>query len=107
MLQQTSCTSIVYQINLIANKLAMKYFSSKENEETKTSLEDAMLIYRILQSPKQIIIQSMENIDKAELASLYRKNSLRIHPDKCRHPQADQAFQKYVECYREVVNTLK
>lgn len=37
---------------------------------------------------------------KSELSLLYKRSVLKLHPDKCSHPQAHQAFQKFMECYR-------
>lgn len=40
-------------------------------------------------------------MSKSEVASFYRKNAIRVHPDKCKHPEAIQAFQKLAECYKK------
>jgi len=40
-------------------------------------------------------------MERLEIASFYRKNAVRIHPDKCKHPEAIQAFQKLAECYKK------
>jgi len=40
-------------------------------------------------------------MQKSEVASFYRKYAAKIHPDKCRHPQAMEGFQKFVACYKK------
>ena len=46
-------------------------------------------------------------MDKSELPSFYRKNAVRIHPDKCKHPDAIQGFQKLAECYKRATQELQ
>jgi len=102
MLQQTSFNPLLYQINALANQMAMKYLYCPSTEGTKVSFQDAVLIYKILATPKELLLETMKGIEEVELASLYRKNALRLHPDKCKHPQAVEAFQKFVDCYKEL-----
>jgi hypothetical protein len=107
MLQQTSFNPFLYQINALANQMAINYLYCPSTEDTKVSFQDAVLIYKILATPKEILLETMKgirDIGKVELALMYRKNALRLHPDKCKHPQAIQAFQKFVDCYKTLSN---
>lgn len=44
---------------------------------------------------------------RAVIGSFYRMNTLRLHPDKNRHPMANQAFQKFADCYQHCVRDNK
>lgn len=107
MLQQTSFNPLLYQINALANQMAMNYLYCHPTEGSKVSFQDAVLVYKILATPNELLLQTMKGVGDTELSSMYRKNALRLHPDKCKHPQAVQAFQKFVDCYKRLKSLAK
>lgn len=107
MLQQTSFNPLLYQINALANQMAMNYLYCHSTDGSKVSFQDAVLVYKIIATPKELLLETMKGIEETELSSLYRKNALRLHPDKCEHPQAVQAFQKFVDCYKLIKSVPK
>jgi hypothetical protein len=58
MLQQTSLNSSFAQIQRLANQLALNFFHSPVNANLKVTLEDSVLIYNILQTPKELLVMS-------------------------------------------------
>lgn len=59
MLQQTSFNPILYQINNLANQMAMSYLYCHSQDGSKVSFEDAVLIYKILATPQELLIKTM------------------------------------------------
>lgn len=59
MLQQTSLNSPFAHIQRLANQAALNFFHSQANADSKVSLEDSVLIYTILQTPKELLIASL------------------------------------------------
>ena len=59
MLQQTSLNSPFAHIQRLANQMALNFFYSPANAHSNVTLEDSVLIYNILQTPKELLINSM------------------------------------------------
>jgi curved DNA-binding protein CbpA len=55
---------------------------------------NAKSLYDVLGVSPQII-----QIDQSSLRKAYLKTSVAVHPDKCNHPQATQAFQRVAEAW--------
>ena len=120
MLQQDPLISfepVLDSIEKSATQMAMKYLSEQVNDGTNNIVyEDILLVCKIILTPSNLLIEKMyyclanrnrTGMPKAELASFYRKNAARIHPDKCKHPQAIEVFQKFAECYKKSLTIEK
>lgn len=59
MLQQTLSISSSSHIDSLANQMATNYFYSQANADAKVSLDDAVLIYKVLQTPKELLVGAM------------------------------------------------
>ncbi len=103
---------VVDPTDVLAQQMATTYLASIDSSAAPMNYEDLAFLYKVILTPDAILTQAMYRnfphtllpnrlqMQKPELASFYRKNAARIHPDKCRHPQAIEAFQKFTECYR-------
>lgn len=57
-------------------------------------------ISRILNSPTYYdVLQVDRNVDQEALKRAYRKVALKVHPDRCKHEKATEAFQKVSHAY--------
>lgn len=90
-------------INKLAKERAESYMGSKEYNG-RTALEDIQFLHKILLTSVEMLLAKLWIIPKQELSSFYRKNAMRLHPDKNCHPKAMEAFQKFSECYKLIVN---
>lgn len=59
MLQQTSSNPFLVQIEDIAKQMATNYLYSHSSEDLKVSLEVVTLIYKVLATPKELLLQTM------------------------------------------------
>ena len=94
-------------IILSAQQMARQYLAS--DKEGTAIYADMLFLYRILLTPPELMTDKMYDLyvipirlamPKDVLPSFYRKNAIRIHQDKNKHPQAIEAFQKFTECYK-------
>jgi len=83
-------------INLLASQNAKRDLANQMAE----NYDDLVFMHKILLTSKEMLVAKFLAIPKEELASFYRKSTIRLHPDKNSHPQAREAFQKFTECYR-------
>jgi curved DNA-binding protein CbpA len=65
---------------------------SESTDRLVQGILDAKTLYDVLGL-------SPQSMDKASLRKAYLKTSVSVHPDKCSHPQATQAFQRVAEAW--------
>jgi len=93
-------------INKLSNELAEKYL--RDNLcNSLINFKDIFLVYKILITPKEMLVGKLKIVPLQDLSSFYRKYAIRLHPDKNRHPKASEAFQKLTECYKESLTSLQ
>jgi len=90
-------------VNALSKEWTIKYL--KENPNIPAEFEDIFLLYKILITAKEMLIAKLMIIPKTEQASFYRKCAIKLHPDKNRNPRANEAFQKFTECYKYVTGS--
>ncbi|CAB9502257.1 DnaJ homolog subfamily B member 9 [Seminavis robusta] len=66
--------------------------SSSNIDQVVESILNAKTLYDVLGV-------DAKNLDKAVLRKAYLKTSVAVHPDKCQHAQATQAFQRVAEAW--------
>ena len=57
------------------------------------SKDQAALVYKFLNTPHEMVVAGMSQMQPAQLTQFYRKLAKQLHPDKNQHPQAKEAFQ--------------
>eukprot|EP00826_Nyctotherus_ovalis_P044117 TRINITY_DN473_c0_g1_i14.p1 TRINITY_DN473_c0_g1~~TRINITY_DN473_c0_g1_i14.p1 ORF type:complete len:249 (+),score=54.71 TRINITY_DN473_c0_g1_i14:124-870(+) len=87
-------------VNKLSKELAEKYMKESECGLT-VNFEDVFLLYKILYTAKEMLVAKLKIVPAKELCSFYRKYAVRLHPDKNKHPRASEAFQKFLECYKQ------
>ncbi len=88
-------------INQLAAEKAKKDLA---DGKSRMIYEDLFFLHKILMTSKEMLITKLWAVPKEELASFYRRNAIRLHPDKTGHPNAMEAFQKFTECYKACCN---
>ena len=68
-------------------------FVSKQDGAVEVSKEQAHMVYKILNTPAEMLIANMSSMQPQILIQFYRKLAIQLHPDKNGHPQATDAFQ--------------
>eukprot|EP00826_Nyctotherus_ovalis_P063913 TRINITY_DN9370_c0_g2_i1.p1 TRINITY_DN9370_c0_g2~~TRINITY_DN9370_c0_g2_i1.p1 ORF type:complete len:401 (+),score=28.05 TRINITY_DN9370_c0_g2_i1:239-1441(+) len=58
MLQQTSSNPFLTQIDQLAKQMASSYLYSRSEESLKASFEDATLVYKVLATPQEFLVQT-------------------------------------------------
>lgn len=51
------------------------------------------MVYKILNTPVEMLITNMSSMQPQVLIQFYRKLAIQLHPDKNGHPKATDAFQ--------------
>lgn len=60
-------------------------------------------IKRILNAKSDYMVLGLSpGVDGATVRKRYRQIAITVHPDKCKHPNADQAFHRIVKAYRQL-----
>ena len=54
--------------------------------------DQASLVYKFLNTPHEMVVAGMSQMQPAQLSQFYRKLAKQLHPDKNQHPQAKDAF---------------
>lgn len=81
--------------------------NSHKKENTKSHKNDPIqnLIKRIMNAKSDYEILGIPTkINALEVKKIFKMLSLQVHPDKCKHPSATQAFQKINIAYHNIMN---
>ena len=91
------------QINETANLMADQYIAEQTDSSedlpcggsspSSVSKDQAYLVYKFLNTPNDLLIAGMRQMQPKQLIQFYRKLAIQLHPDKNHHPKATDAFQ--------------
>lgn len=56
--------------------------------------EQVYIVYKFLNTPLEVLVSGMNQMQPTQLTQFYRKLAKQLHPDKNYHPQAKDAFQR-------------
>ena len=86
---------IEQQINQTATVLANQFVASQspEDDSPVVSKDQAYVVYKFLNTPREVLELAMQQMQPQVLNQFFRKLAIQLHPDKNRHPQATDAFQ--------------
>lgn len=91
----------------IASAAAEKARSYLSNKSAACSYEQALAVYRALHATKQdIVTLSFAGLSKEEATANYRRLAKALHPDKNKHPRANDAFLKVSAAYTEAMTCV-
>jgi len=97
---------IDYEIESLAKKYTTEFMSRKEFSGDIT-YHQILQVYKIVIMPEEILQSYMFNLNADTLRSEFRRMAKMIHPDKNKHPQAGNAFQKVYKVYEVAVSRLE
>jgi len=89
---------IDYEIESLAKKYTLEFMSQK-TFNGEISFQQILQVYKIVIMPEEILQTYMFNLNADTLRSEFRRMAKIIHPDKNKHPQAGNAFQKIYKVY--------
>lgn len=92
-------------ISVQARQLTAKYLEELHQPMDGAVYEDTLFMYKVLLTPADELVEKLTSVGKEEQSSFYRRNAIRLHPDKNRHPQAIEAFQKFTQCSKGIRGT--
>lgn len=87
-----------YEIETLAKKYTISFMSQKEFTG-ELHYQQILQVYKIMIMPEEILQAYMFNLNADTLRSEFRRMAKIIHPDKNKHPQAGNAFQKIYKVY--------
>ena len=90
------------RIDFETESLAKKYtaqFMSQKEFGGDLNYQQILQVYKILIMPEQVLQTYMLNLSAETLRAEFRRMAKLIHPDKNKHPQAGNAFQKIYKVY--------
>lgn len=87
-----------YEIETLAKKYTISFMSQKEFAGD-LHYQQILQVYKIMIMPEEILQAYMFNLNADTLRSEFRRMAKIIHPDKNKHPQAGNAFQKIYKVY--------
>jgi len=87
-----------YEIEKLAQKYSLEFMSRKDFTGEIT-YQQILQVYKILIMPEDILQNYMFSLNADMLKSEFRRFAKIIHPDKNKHPQAGNAFQKIYKVY--------
>jgi len=97
---------IDYEIETLAKKYTVEFMSQK-GFAGDISFQQILQVYKILIMPEEILQSYMFNLNADTLRSEFRRMAKIIHPDKNKHPQAGNAFQKIYKVYEVALSRLE
>lgn len=89
---------IDFEIESLAKKYTVQFMSQKEFKGD-VSYQQILQVYKLLIMPEQVLQTYMFNLNDEGLKGEFRRMAKIIHPDKNKHPQAGNAFQKVYKVY--------
>lgn len=87
-----------YEIETLAKKYTISFMSQKEFAGN-IHYQQILQVYKIMIMPEEILQTYMFSLNADTLRSEFRRMAKIIHPDKNKHPQAGNAFQKIYKVY--------
>jgi hypothetical protein len=97
---------IDYEIESLAKKYTLEFMSQKQFGGD-ISYQQILQVYKIMIMPEEIFQSYMFNLNADTLRSEFRRMAKIIHPDKNKHPQAGNAFQKIYKVYEVALSRLE
>jgi len=91
-----------YEIEKLAQKYSLEFMSRKEFAG-ELSYQQILQVYKILIMPEDILQHYMFSLNVDLLKAEFRRIAKIIHPDKNKHPQAGNAFQKVYKVYEDAL----
>jgi DnaJ domain len=76
---------------------AMKAYLRTCPTDCPLQREQVYIVYKFLNTPIDVLVSGMHQMQPNQLTQFYRKLAKQLHPDKNCHPQAKDAFQR-VQC---------
>lgn len=87
-----------YEIENLAKKYTLSFMSQKDYDGN-IHYQQILQVYKIMIMPEEILQTYMFSLNADTLRSEFRRMAKIIHPDKNKHPQAGNAFQKIYKVY--------
>jgi len=97
---------IDYEIESLAKKYTAKFMEQKEFGGDLT-YQQILQVYKISIMPEEVLQTYMFNLTIDTLKAEFRRMAKTIHPDKNKHPQAGNAFQKVYKVYEVALSRLE
>jgi hypothetical protein len=97
---------IDYEIESLAKKYTLEFMSRKEFGGDMT-FQQILQVYKISIMPEEVLQTYMFNLNIETLKAEFRRMAKAIHPDKNKHPQAGNAFQKIYKVYEVALSRLE
>jgi hypothetical protein len=97
---------IDYEIESLAKKYTLEFMSQK-TFTGEINYQQILQVYKIVIMPEEILQTYMFNLNADTLRSEFRRMAKIIHPDKNKHPQAGNAFQKIYKVYEVALSRLE
>lgn len=85
--------SIEQEINKTAMD-QMKAYLRTFPADSPMQREQVYIVYKFLNTPTDVLVAGMHQMQPQQLTQFYRKLAKQLHPDKNCHPQAKDAFQR-------------
>jgi hypothetical protein len=95
-----------YEIEKLAQKYSIEFMSRKEFVGD-IGYQQILQVYKILIMPEEILQNYMFSLNSDMLKSEFRRIAKIIHPDKNKHPQAGNAFQKVYKVYEAALARIE
>lgn len=94
------------EVENLAKEDANKFMSHKD-ETINVSYYQTVQVYKVLIMPEYVLEKYMMSLNSEVLKCEFRRMAKLIHPDKNKHPNAGQAFQKIHKVYECVVGRFE
>ena len=79
-------------------------------EEREIKIEEkARKVEQIMETSEKNLLEQLHTLkhgcknEEEKLKKYYKETVLYIHPDKCSHPKAEEAFKKFDEAYKKAL----
>jgi len=97
---------IDYEIESLAKKYTISFMSQKEFGGN-IHYQQILQVYKIMIMPEEVLQTYMFSLNAEALRSEFRRMAKIIHPDKNKHPQAGNAFQKIYKVYEIALSRVE
>lgn len=105
--EQVALLATEGQIDLRAREMAQRYLSSSQFDGS-VNFAQAFGVYKVLASTTQFLVFRFfpPKLGKDAITSAFRKLAKVLHPDKNRHPSANEAFLKVSQAYAQAITQM-